>query len=323
MGSFRLIGSVLVVAARSLHVLVPLSICAGAISGQYIDYHPLKPLILPLAMLQIYPSMIGISLNALLRSFQARLIIASIVLNFIIIPLAAFALGRVLLSESPGLYAGLALASLLPTSSMTLTYTLLAGGNMPGALKISVISLILGSSLSPVFLYVLVGQSIPFNILDAIRTLTFVIFLPFAAAGITLRVLKRFMTVAEFNRSIAPCLPGVSSILTTVIICISVGMESRSVAASPDLLVRCLAVQGAFYLMNYLVSVLFARCLKLRREDGLALLYTTVLRNLAISIGIAAAMFGSQAAFMVSIAFLIQPIAAAWFLRANKHWRLI
>jgi arsenite transporter len=314
---------ILVSAARNLHFLVPASICAGAVSGQYIDYHPLKPLVLPLAMLQIYPSMMGISLFAVFRSFQARLIFSSFLVNFIIIPLVSYALGRVLLSGSPGLYAGLALASLLPTSSMTLTYTLLAGGNMPGALKITVLSLILGSVLSPVFLYVLVGQSIPFDIVDAVRTLSFVIFLPFTAAIITGRLLKRFMSIADYNRSVAPALPGVSAILTTIIICISVGMEAPGVAANPGLLIKCLAVQGAFYAMNYLVSVMCVRFLRLQREDGLALLYTTVLRNLAISIGIAAGMFGSQAAFMVSIAFLIQPVAAAWFLRANKRWNFI
>lgn len=55
----------------------------------------------------------------------------------------------------------------------------------------------------------------------------------------------------------------------------------------------------------------FRKLLGRGHQDGLSLLYSTVLRNLAISIGMAAGMFGSQAAFMVSLAFLIQPIAAA------------
>ncbi|MDO8971644.1 MAG: bile acid:sodium symporter, partial [Saprospiraceae bacterium] len=227
------------------------------------------------------------------------------------------------LQKFPGLFAGLALASLLPTSSMTITYTLLAGGNVPGALKITIISLILGSSLSPFYLFLMVGQYMPFNIETAVRTLALIIFLPMAAGIITFQSLTRFMTIKKFEQSIRPYLPGVSAILATTIICISVGMESRAVASNPHLLLRCLAVQAAFYLMNYFISVIVSRLLRLGNQDGLALLYSTVLRNLAISIGMAAGMFGSQAALMVSLAFLIQPIAAAWFIRINKKWRLL
>lgn len=318
-----MIGRILLLASHGLFLLVPVSISIGAISGLFIDFSGLKPIILPLVMLLIYPSMIGINLNALFRSSHIRLIFASVIVNFLIVPLVGYALGVAFLQKSPGLFAGLALASLLPTSSMTITFTLLAGGNVPGALKTTIISLILGSSLSPFYLFLMVGQYMPFNLATAVRTLALIIFLPMAAGILTFQTLKKFMTIKKFEQSLRPYLPGVSAVLSATIICISVGMESRTVASNPHLLVRCLAVQAAFYLMNYIISVIVSRFLRLGNQDGLALLYSTVLRNLAISIGMAAGMFGSQATLMVSLAFLIQPIAAAWFIRVNKKWHLL
>lgn len=316
-------GRILMFSSNHLHLLVPAAICFGAITGQLYDFTKFKMIILPMVMLLIYPSMIGIDLIDLFRSFQIKLVLTSIFLNFVIVPIAAYALGAAFLQELPSLFAGLALASLLPTSSMTITYTLLAGGNMQGALKITIISLLLGSSLSPFYLFLMVGQYMPFDISSAVRTLSFVIFIPMIAGVISYNSLKRFMTVNTFNVLIRPYLPGISALLAAAIICISVGMESRAVISSPNLLLRCLSVLLIFYLINYLLSVIFAKAMNLGNKDGLSLLYSTVLRNLAISTGTAAAMFGSQAAFMVSMAFFIQPIAASWFIRINKRWRLL
>jgi arsenite transporter len=316
-------GRVLLLASRGLFWLIPVSICSGVISGSFFDFDGFKPLILPMVMLLIYPSMIGINLKSLLRSSHIKLILATIVVNFTIIPLGAYGLGIAFLQKTPGLFAGLSLASLLPTSSMTLTYTVLAGGNLPGALKTTILSLLLGSCLSPFYLFFLIGQYIPFNIEAALKTLTLIILLPMVAGVTTFQIIKKFITVKKFEISIAPYLPGFSAILSATIIFFSVGMESRTILSNPNMLFRCVAVQTAFYLMNYLISIITSKVLNLGNQDGLALVYSTVLRNLAISIGMAASMFGSEAALMVSLAFLIQPIAAAWFMKINTKWHLL
>jgi hypothetical protein len=47
------------------------------------------------------------------------------------------------------------------------------------------------------------------------------------------------------------------------------------------------------------------------------------LRNLAISIGLAATAFGVTAAFMVSLAFLFQGQSAAWFIRVDEKYKIL
>ena len=317
------IGRFLLFASRALPFLIPISVCLGAFGGLIIDFSRFKPFILPLVMVLIYPSMIGVNLCVLFRSSERRVVIPSILVNFILVPVAAYGIGSAVFKESPGLFAGLALTSLLPTSSMTITYTLLAGGHILGALKTTIISLILGSTLSPFFLYLMIGQYLPFDLPLTIQTLALVIFLPMTTGILTFELFTKFLSVEKFEKSVRPCLPGVSAICSATVIFLSVGMESRRILSDPQLLITCIAAQIAFYLINYGLSIVVSRKLRLGDYDGFALLYSTVLRNVGISIGLATTMFGSQAAFMVSLALLIQPIAAAWFMRINRRWHLL
>lgn len=318
-----LISPILLGASRTLPLLVPLAIGLGAVSGMFVDLSQSKPLILPLVVLLIYPSMIGINPCILFGLSEMRLVVSSVLMNFSLVPIAAYAIGSTLLQERPEVFAGLALTSLLPTSSMTITYTLLAGGNVHGALKTTIISLILGSTLSPLLLYLMIGRYLPFDLALTVRTLAFVIFLPMAAGMLTFELFKRFSSAEEFEKSVRPCLPGVSAICSVTIIFLSIGMESRRVFSDPQLLTTCLAAQLVFYLLVYALTIVVSRKLRLGDYDGFALLYSTVLRNVGISIGMATTMFGSQAAFMVSLALLIQPVAAAWFMRLNRKWPLL
>jgi len=100
-------------------------------------------------------------------------------------------------------------------------------------------------------------------------------------------------------------------------------MKSRSIFDKPDIPAAALFVQAVFYFMDYVLAVVGSRLSKLGREDGHAFVYSTVLRNLAISMGLASALFDNQAAFMVSLAFLFQPIAAVWFEKLNEKYHLL
>ena len=55
---------------------------------------------------------------------------------------------------------GLLLAALLPTSGMTISWTGMAGGNLPAAIKILVLGLILGSLAAPFHLLRLMSEGV-------------------------------------------------------------------------------------------------------------------------------------------------------------------
>lgn len=309
--------------SQNLVYVIPSSVLLGLIWGYFFDTSALKPFILPTVVLMVYPSMIGFSLRELVYLQQKKLVLLSFLVNFLLVPLVAYSLGLIFLFDSPRLFAGLVITSLLPTSNMTVAYTALARGNIKAAIKVTVTSLILGSLLMPLYLYFLLGKYVPVDSVATFKLIGIVVFLPLVTGVLTFRFLLTKYTMDEFNEKIKPFLPGICAWGAMVIIFISVSMKSRSIFDNPDILAVALFVQAVFYFMNYVFAVLGCRLGRLNREDGYAFVYSTVLRNLAISLGLASALFDNQAAFMVSLAFLFQPIAAVWFAKLNEKYNFV
>jgi len=314
---------ILLFPSQNLVYVIPSIILFGLLWGYFFDTSALKPLILPTVVLMVYPAMIGFSLDELVRLREKKLVLLSFFVNFLLVPLVAYSLGLLFLFGSPRLFAGLVITSLLPTSNMTVAYTVLAKGNVKAAIKITVTSLILGSLLAPLYLYVFLGKYVPVDSVATLKLIGIVVFLPLAMGVLTFKCLLTKYTMDEFNERIKPFLPGICAWGAILIIFISVSMKSRSVFDNPDILAVALFVQAVFYFMNYVFAVAGSRLSKLSREDGYTFVYSTVLRNLAISMGLASALFDNQAAFMVSLAFLFQPIAAVWFEKLNERYHLL
>jgi arsenite transporter len=60
------------------------------------------------------------------------------------------------------------------------------------------------------------------------------------------------------------------------------------------------------------------------REDAIALVYGTVMRNLSIALAIAMTVFGAKAgaeiALIISMSYIIQVQAAAWYVKLSDRW---
>ncbi|WP_003542359.1 arsenic resistance protein [Desulfotomaculum nigrificans] len=315
--------------SRNLALTIPIVLMAGFIVGLSVDTAGLKNYILPVSMLMIYPIMIGFSIGELLNLSHTRLILTAGVINFAFIPLAAYLLGKVLLSHDPQLFAGLAVASLLPTSNMTIAFTMFTKGNVTASIKMTVAGLVAGSLLAPWYLLAMVGKYIPFDVLFIIKTLGIVVFIPLILGNITYSFLLRKYTHEQFNRQIKPYLPAISAWGAIYIVFTSISINAYRIVANPKLLLNGLLVQVIFYVINYFIVIKIGRHY-FNKEDAISLVYGTVLRNLSISIGLAATAFGPRAALMVSLAFLFQGQAAAWFsrlveknkLRVGKEYKL-
>src|SRR5690625_1739816 len=112
-------------------ISIPLVLIAAFILGLFFDTSWMSPTILIATILMIYPTMIGIQWKSLIHLTEKKLISFAMIINFIIIPLIAYGLGYIFLQNQPMLFAGLALAALLPTSGMTISWTSISKGNVP------------------------------------------------------------------------------------------------------------------------------------------------------------------------------------------------
>jgi nucleotide-binding universal stress UspA family protein len=101
------------------------------------------------------------------------------------------------------------------------------------------------------------------------------------------------------------------------IVFIAMALKAKAIAGSPQLLLYVLAPLVIIYALNFLISTVVGKLL-LPRNDAIALVYGSVMRNLSIALAIAINAFGPQgssAALVVAMAYIIQVQSAAWYVK--------
>ncbi len=307
--------------SKKLILSIPIILILGFITGLFIDTRALKSLILPFTFLMIYPTMIGFKIKEAVDLSHMKVVLFSSLLNFIVIPLFAFLFGSIFLQGRPELFAGIIMISLFPTSGMTISWTMLSKGNVPAAIKITSISLIIGSLLAPLYLYVLVGAIVEVNIFQTFLTVIQIVLLPMVLGSITYRLLMKKYTEKTFREKIKPIFPSLSVWAMMFIIFTSISMKAKMLVSNPNIMLNALLLLIIFYFINFSVSTLVARRF-FNKADGYALVYGTVMRNLSIALGLAIASFGPDTALIITIAFILQVQSAAWYgkLSAKYNW---
>ncbi|TCI56222.1 arsenic resistance protein [Exiguobacterium sp. SH5S13] len=298
---------------RNLYVLpqkfltlsVPIVLFLGFTIGSLIDTRALQPFILIATILMIYATMVGFKWSELTSRRGNNVVGYSLLLNFIVIPAIAYVIGHTLLVDEPLLFAGLALSALLPTSGMTISWTMLQKGNVSVAIKLTIIGLLVGSLLTPWYLYGMVGQLVEINLLATFQTIVLIILVPMILGQVTYVLILHWTDEQTFKRTIKPNFAPLSVWSMLFVVFASVSMRATTILENPALLVQALGALILFYGLNYVISTWVA-VKRLSRADGIALVNGTVLRNLSISIGLAATSFGAEAALLVTLAFIVQ-----------------
>ena len=308
---------ILIAINKNLVLAIPATMLAGFVCGLLVDPAFMKSLIIPFTFLMVYPMMVTLKIRSVLEGGDTRAQLMTQAINFLVIPFVAYGIGRIFFAERPFLALGLLLASLVPTSGMTISWTGFAKGNLAAAVKMTVVGLILGSLLTPFYIRFLMGAQVDVDMVSVMKQILVVVFLPMLAGYATQRwALKRYGQKV-FQEQIAPRFPGLSTIGVLGIVFIAIALKARSVADSPALLITILIPLLLLYLCNYLLSTLVGKAF-LPRGDAIALVYGTVMRNLSIALAVAMNAFGkagSEAALVIALAYIIQVQSAAWYVR--------
>ncbi len=305
---------------KYLLVSVPATLLLGFIVGTFVDTSFLKSTILFATIVMIYATMVGFKWKELTHLKEKKILFASIVINFVLVPFVAFLIGKTLLHNHPIMFAGLALSALLPTSGMTISWTAIQKGNMTAAVKLTVFGLILGSLLTPWYLLVMVGKYVDINVMETFRTILLVVFVPMILGHLTFKWLMKTYTPEQFQKQVKPNFAPLSIWGMLYVVFVSISMRAKMIVSNLQLIVIALAVLLLFYFINYVISTFVAKQF-FNREDGIALVNGTVLRNLSIAIGLAATSFGAEAALIVTLAFIVQQQSIAYYGKiASKYW---
>ena len=306
---------------RRVTLAVPAVLVAAFLLGLVVDTEPLTGTIMIAVIVMIFATMVGLRLGELTRlKVDAKLLAAATAINFVWIPLVATAIGFTVLAEHPQLFAGLALAALLPTSGMTIAWTGIQRGDVPAAVRLTVSGLLLGAVLTPWYLLAMIGEFVPIDVATTFQTILTVVVVPLVLGQLATRLLVARYGQQRFQQRIKPNLSPLSVWGMLWVVFVSASSRAETIVANLEVLAVAVAAIVLFYLVALASSTLVATT-AFDRDKGIALVNGTALRNLSIAIGIAATQFEAEATVLVTLAFIVQQQGIAYYVGlAGKRW---
>ncbi len=306
---------------RKLIWSIPVVMALGVIYGSLINSDVLRHLIIPFTFLMVYPMMVTLRISKVFSGGGIKVQILTQIVNFLVIPFIAFGIGKVFFPNDPFVALGLLLASLLPTSGMTISWTGFAKGNMNAAIQMTVIGLVFGSIAAPLYIKLLMGAVVDVPMMAIFKQIFFIIFLPMVAGYLTQKALIKKYGNKKYKRKIKPKFPALSTVGVLGIVFVAMALKAKTILDSPLVLLSLLIPIVLFYAINFFISTVIAK-LFLTREDGIAFLYGTVMRNLSIALAIAMTAFGkegSDIALIIALAYIVQVQSAAWYVKFSDR----
>lgn len=299
---------------------IPTCMVLGILFGYYYDpamVKQLKQAVIPLTFLMVYPMMVNLDLKQVFSGGDLKLQGIVQLMNFGLFPFVGFAIGRFFFADQPLIVVGLLLTSLLPTSGMTISWTGFAKGNVSAAVKMTTIGLILGSLLTPFYLKFLVGTVIEIPLAEIFQQIIIIVFLPMALGYATQRFIIWKFGKEQYQKEYKPRFPALSTLGVLGVVFVAMALKAGTIVSDPTLLLNLLLPLLVLYGFNFILSTVAGKVL-FGRADAIALVYGTVMRNLSIALAIAMTVFGengSEIALIISVAYIIQVQAAAWYVK--------
>ena len=272
---------------------------------------PKDILVLTVVIFVIYPVMVNTRFEEIFAHFkEPRPLFCSLVINFILSPVAAFVLGRLFLSDQPALFSALLLIALLPTSSMSVAWTSFSGARVATALYLIPLNILFAAFVGlPLIFPFLMGDMIMVNQVTIIKNIGIVFFVPLLLGDISRRLIIRLKGEPYFKEAVKPNLGGVSALGILVLIFMVMSLKRNSVLIeNVSLILLIIAPVVLYYGGIYLVSYGWARFLVYRNMPGnkaVVIVFTSVARHINIAIAIALSTFSLDVSALMLMVFII------------------
>ncbi len=305
---------------KKLSITIPLFMAAGFITGLVVeDPTPLKNLILPFTFLMVYPMMVTLPLRKVIEGGDMKVQLTAQIINFGVIPFLAFGMGKLFFPDKPLFALGFLLVSLLPTSGMTISWTGMSKGNMAAAVKMTVAGLLLGSIATPFYIKALLGASVSIPMMKIFTQIGVIVLLPLILGALTQRILIGQFGMQRYQSELKKKFPPFSTLGVVLVVFIAMALKAKAIVADPITFLSLIPPLLLLYAVNILISTFIGKKF-FGREDGIALVYGTVLRNLSIALAIAMTSFGkdgSSIALIIALGYIIQIQLSSWYVRLS------
>lgn len=302
---------------KNLILTIPLTMVIALIYGYYNNVDFLKHLIIPLTFLMVLPMMITLPIRKVFEGGDLKVQFVTQLINFAFTPFVAFAIGTSFFPDNQYLTLGLLLTGLLPTSGMTISWTGMAKGNMPAAIKMTIFGLLIGSILTPIYINQLMGATVSIEMIKIIQQITIIIVIPLILGHIIQRLLIARYGMAHYQEKLKKQFPPISTLGVLGIVFVAMALKAKTVFNDPVILLDIFIPLLLLYAINFIFSTVIGK-LFFKRGDAIALLYGSVMRNLSIALAIAMTAFGQEGAdiaLVISLGYVIQVQMGAWVVK--------
>jgi len=293
---------------KNLVYTIPVAMIFGILFGNFFDTNFLGVFIFPLTFLMIFPQMVNLKTSTLFKKPNANLKVVSLILNFILLPIFAFVLGKIFFASDPLDALGLLLIALLPTGSMTIAYTGITKGNLPAAIRISIFSLFLAVIVTPLYLYFLGGENIEIDLFLVVKKIFLIILVPLFLGTVVRYFVVKNVGEENYKKKFGSKI-GKFSVLGVLGMVFSVmAMKSVFILSHLEQSLYSLIPLFIFYTVAFGISTIIGK-LYFSKKDALALVFSVSLRHLAIALAVAVSAFGENGlhiALTISLAFVFQ-----------------
>ena len=294
---------------KFLPIWVAISISLALIIGYfYPEISKLKPLIPFFLFVMLYPMMINLKIEDVVKAAKSPKIISiALLMNFLLAPLLGALWAFILLRNTdPYLATGFILKIVVPCSGMVAAWTGYARGKVETALIIVALSLLLAIPLVPFWMWLLARIYVSIDPFMILQKIFFIIILPLIAGSITRKLLIRKIGMEKY-RKISPDFPAVSTLGMLIMIFTIISTQARTIIPNFHYVSLVLLGIATLYPLNFLLVIFISKALRIGFGDCMALGYSVTAKNHAITIGIAVTAFhGTLAVLPAAVAPLLQ-----------------
>ncbi|MCC6051394.1 MAG: bile acid:sodium symporter [Thermofilum sp.] len=292
------------------------------LSGVVAANRPLiSNLVVVLAVLTIYPSMIQLKTEGLLKSMRkVKEILLSLIYVFLASPLLAILVAPTL--GDPYVGVGYVAANVVPASSASLGYVLIAGGSVELATVLAVLTLVVGIPVIPLIIGAYSSSvAIPVPMEPIITSLVEILLLPLLAGQLTRYALARRRGVSYVEKTIRPHLSLATMLAMLALVFVLVLNQAMTIVAKPALAVLVIAYQSVVIAALLLLSLVVSKLLRVSYEDHQALALISITKNQSVAAAMAVTAFGPRSALAPALIPIIQPVLAIAYLQAESWVR--
>jgi len=263
----------------------------------------------------IYPMMVNIKLEQLLKSFKNwKILLLSLVYNFIWAPIFGYLLAISLLKD-PNLSLGFLLVMVVPCSSMSITYTGLADGDVELSTSIVALSFIAAIFAVPLWMKVFAAQiNVPAPTGQLLKSIIEVLILPMILGYLTRILLVKSLGEKKY-KEIQSLFPSISIISLFLLMLVIFFMKAQMIVNKIGLVLFLLVPNFIFIATTLILVTLLNKALRFSYKQHMAIVFASTGKNNGTAVALATAAFAPMVAIPAATMPIFQIILLMMYLK--------